>query len=165
MCIMNLIHDICLTKINMENVSKWKLFSMIKLKKRLNKDISDFLNLDIFDLANNVLSFLISLDKDIINSIDENIWYTDTFLCIEFADDRNIINSIMYYPKSNRFEVWSQDISYIIYNNTTNCNKINKLWQPLTNGIRERYLYIIIQLADYIKTPSQKLNNNGENVL
>lgn len=158
MYIMNLIVDICLTKNCINNTPRWKFISKNKQLKKLNDDIYKFKNLDIFSASDNMITFLLSLDKDTVKHIDGSLFmYSDTFLCmdIEYNNDYPI-TSFSYYPKSNRFEVWNEDVGYTVYRNTKISNRINKMWEPLTDKIKERYLEIIIQAAEYITKPLTK---------
>lgn len=148
MYIMNLIHDICLTKIRINNIPRWKFISKNKEMKNLDRKMSEFLNLDIFNASDNIITFLISLNKKIYNDNIGNIWYTDTFIAFNIPDDIGRETNITYYPISNHFEIWNNDVAYNIYRNTKISNRINKMWEPLTNNIKERYLNIIIHIVE-----------------
>lgn len=150
MNIMNLIHDICLTKNKIINTPKWRLFERYKQSKRLNEDTLNFLNLDIFNASENMITFLLSLDRKIIeNNIKGFITYDTTFLVLLILGDTT--NTYVYYhPKFNRFEITNDNVAYTIYRNSKISTKINKMWEPLTHKIKERYLEIIIQIAEYI---------------
>ena len=69
MYIMNLIHEICLTKNKINHTPKWRILTKNKQEKKLNNHISEFLNSDIFSASENIISFLLSLDKVITNNI------------------------------------------------------------------------------------------------
>lgn len=154
MYIMNLIHEICLTKNNISNIPKWKIITKNKQEKKLNKDISEFKNSDIFSASENIISFLLSLDKEITNHITGFLYYTDTYLHIEVLDINEVITDVVYFPNSNRFEIGNKNVGYTIYRNNKICNRIDKMWEPLTVKIKERYLDIIIQMAEYIASIS-----------
>lgn len=149
MYIMNLIHDICLTKNHINNTPRWKFISKNKQTKKLDNNISNFLNLDIFASSENMISFLLSLGEQITKNINGYLFYDDACMCIEVVDDGVNIR-VEYYPRSNRFEIKSDYLAYSIYRNTKICNHIRKIWEPLTIKIKERYIEIIIQMAEYI---------------
>lgn len=152
MYIMNLIHDICLTKNKINNIPKWKIITRSKEVKRLNNDMIEFLNLDIFSASDNIITFLLSLNLN--NEIRDTIPnYNESFIHVDIGKDTII--HVDYYPRSNRFEVWDKDVAYTIYRNTKICNHINKMWEPLTMKIKEEYLKIIIQIAEYVLTPKE----------
>lgn len=157
MNIMNLIHDICLTKNSINNTPKWKFITKNKQEKRFDKDISDFLNLDIFSASEHMISFLISLGRGITKYIDGYLKYNDVHIAVQVFDD-NIatITNVTYYPLSNRFEIENDHVHYTIYRNTKISNHVNKMWEPLTHKIKKRYLEIIIQMAEYL------VNNGGK---
>lgn len=151
MNIMNLIHDICLTKTYINNTPKWKVLSVRKLNKKLNEDLNIFLDLDIFATADNTFTFLLSLDRKIISeNIKSGLLYNNASFTIEIEDEYYKYLDIEYYPRTNKFEITSYGLSYTIYRNTKPSRYINKMWEPLTDRIKKRYLDIIIQLADYI---------------
>ena len=153
MYIMNLIQDICLTKNYINNIPKWKFISKNKQIKKLNKNISEFLNLDIFNASNNIITFLLSLGKEITKHVDGYLWYDDTCISIEVLDNEEIFK-VDYYPRSNRFEIGCSYMHYSIYRNTKISNRINKMWGPLTDKIKKRYLNIILQMAEFISLKS-----------
>lgn len=151
MYIMDLIMDICLTKNKLNNIPKWKFITKNKQIKNLDNSISEFLESDIFNASDSMITFLLSLDKNIFNNINNNPpIYCGSSLCMDIQYDNHYNTSFVYYPKSNRFEVWSEDIAYTIYRNTKISNQINNMWEPLTYKIKEKYLEIIIQVAEYI---------------
>ena len=152
MYIMNLIHDICLTKNSINSTPRWKFISKIKLTQKLNSDISEFLKLDVFSASENVLSFLLSLDRETTKHINGYLSYDEAYILIEVLENDGTNTDVTYYPRSNRFEIWNKYVSYTIYRNTKISNIINKMWEPLTNEIKERYLDMIIQMADNIIT-------------
>ena len=147
MIIMNLIHDICLTKTNLKNTPKWKFITIRKLNKKLNEDIDKFMDLDIFSIGDNVLTFLLSLDKKCIDKIDCYIHYGSKFISVIVTDDEVLIS---YFPKSNYFEISAKNMTFTIYRNTKASKYFTKIWEPLMLKTKERYLEIIIQMADYI---------------
>lgn len=150
MYIMNLIHDICLTKNSINNTPKWRFITKNKQTKKLNKNIAEFLELDVFSASNNIITFLNSLDREIVTSAIGSIWFTTTFIALDVYDKNNIETNITYYPESGRFEIWNNNVSYTIYRNNKVSNKINKMWEPLVVNIKKKYLDIIIKIADYI---------------
>ena len=166
MNIMNLIHAICLNKNRISNTPKWKFISVYKANKNLNNSISTFLSLDIFDASNNLISFLLSLGE--LSNTIHGITYSDTFIDLDIGKSSIDIHGfenlktnahVIFYPKSNRFEIISDVVSYTIYRNTKNGNTVNKMWEPLTNDLKEIYIDIILRMAEYINTP-HILNNN-----
>lgn len=150
MDIMNLIHDICLTKNKINNTPKWRFIEGYKQSKRLNEDIINFLDLDIFNASENIISFLVCFNEE---TLDKNVngflQSSATFIKIQIQDDQNTTH-IMYLPKRNRFEINNKDVAYTIYRNTKISNQISKMWEPLTHKIKERYVEIILNLAEYI---------------
>lgn len=150
MDIMNLIHDICLLKNSINHTPKWKFISRNKLIKKLDEDISEFKNLDIFSASENIISFLISVDKEIVKCIDiDSILYDYSYLTLDMRTG-NIITTITYLPTLNSFEVKNVNIAYTIYHNTAASRRINKMWEPLTYKIKEKYIEIIIKIADLL---------------
>ena len=156
MDIMNLIHAICLNKQRIDSTPKWKIFTLQKENKTFNKLISEFADLDIFDASNNFISFLLSLGE-----LSNSVWginYDENYLSIDLdayyiIGGVNSTHAVVYYPKSNRFEITGEDVSYTIYRNTKNSNKINKMWEPLTIELKSIYADKIIEMAEYISTP------------
>lgn len=149
MNIMNLIYNICLIKNKINNTPKWKYITKRKLEKHLNENISMFLNLDIYIASENILTFLLGLGEGITQYINDYVCYNYSYMAININND-TIIN-VHYYPKSNRFDIYNENFAYSIYKNNKICNKINKLWTPLTTDIKKRYLDMIIEVADYLK--------------
>lgn len=147
MYIMNLIHEICINKYYINITPKWKFITKRKRIKNFNDSISKFMDLDIFSLSDNVISFLLSWNKET-ETVAGYLYYNDSCLCIEVLDNDNNIK-VDYYPKSNRFEIRGY-VSYSIYRNTKTSKYINGMWEPLTEKIKERYLEIILQIAEYI---------------
>ena len=152
MDIMNIIHDICLTKIRIKNTPKWKFISKNKLNKKLHELSSEFLKSDIFSVSDNMITFLLSLDRSTICNnikINDNFSYGNNFINMSITS--NTVTTIFaYYPETNRFEVWNNHIAYTIYRNNKICNRVNILWEPFSYDIKVRYLKMIIQLADCI---------------
>ena len=136
---MNIIHDICLTENKIKNTPRWKFITRNKLNKKLNKLKLDFLNLDVFNASNNIISFLISLGKDMTKNVNGYLWYDDRCILIQIQDNETIFD-VNYYPKSNRFEIISDYISFSIYRNTKVSNYINNIWESLEEKIKERYI-------------------------
>lgn len=153
MDVMNLIHDICLTKNSINNIPKWRFIKRNKQMRRFNKIISDFLNLDIFVASEGTISFLLGLNINTINNI--NVHGVE---CMDILIEDNTYISVTYYPITNRFEITSADISYTIYRNNKISNRINNIWEPLTRKIKEKYLEVIIQIAEYLS------DIGGENI-
>jgi hypothetical protein len=152
---MNLIHAIYLNKNRINSMPRWKIITLYKERKNLDTLISDFMKLDVFDASNNIISFLLSLGK-----LSNDIWgikYNENYISIDmnafyYIDGNNYECIITYYPKSNRFEINDDDVSYTIYRNTKNSNKINKMWEPLTVYIKDIYVDIILEMAEYISS-------------
>lgn len=149
---MNLVQDICLIKNNINSISKIHFILRNKEIKKFNNKISEFMNLDIFNASDNMLTFLISLGKETTNAaIDCYLWYDNSCISIQLCDNDNMCPTyIDYYPNSNRFEIKSDHVSYSIYRNTKISNRINEMWGPLSINIKEKYVDIIIQIAEYI---------------
>jgi len=151
---MNLIHAICLSKIHINQLPKWKIVSIYKENKLLNNNINKFLNLDIFDASDNIITFLLSLKE----LPSESVWgvtYDINFINIDMGtyctiDGYKNESIVTYYPKSNRFEITDKNISYTIYRNTKNSSIINKIWEPLTDDLKNIYLDIIFEATRYI---------------
>lgn len=156
MNVMNLIHEICLTKNRINNIPKWKFIVKKKQKEKLNNLILEFLNLDIFVASENAISFFISINRNTIYNIDSNLKYDDSYLNIQLSDN-NYVTHITYYPKSNRFEIENDHVAYTIYRNTKSSKHIKSIWEPLTDKIKEKYINIIIQIAESIAINT---NNN-----
>ena len=158
MNIMNLIHDICLTKNSINSTPNWRFISKNKYKKKLNNDISEFLNLDIFSASENVISFLICFDEEIIDeTVSGFLQSSATFIRLELPDNNEIDTKILYLAKANCFEISNKDVAYTIFRNNRVSNRINKMWEPLTDKIKERYVEIIIQMADYLVLKQQEV--------
>lgn len=155
MNIMNLIHDICLTKNSINNTPNWRFISKNKYKKKLNNNILEFLNLDIFSASDNMISFLVSLGSEITCNINGYLRYCEIYITIQIPESN--ITTITYYPTSNRFEVENDYIRYTIYRNNKISNNINNVWEPLTHKIKKRYIDIIIQMADYLTLKQQEV--------
>lgn len=156
MNIMNLIHAICLSKNRINDIPRWKIITLYKENKLLNEQISDFVKLDIFDASNNIISFLLSLGE-----LSNSIWgvtYDENYISINmddfyYTDTTNYKCVITYYPKSNRFEINGEDVSYTIYRNTKNGSTITKMWETLIMQLKTIYVDIIIDMAEYISNP------------
>ena len=152
MDIMNLIHEICLLKSNINNTPKWKFITKNKLSKKLDEDITKFRELDIFRASENIISFLLSLNRDTTKHISgEQVLYNYTYLALDIKMGENapIIN-VLYFPKSNTFDIKGNNISYTIYPKTRLGKRLSGMWNPLSYKIKERYIEIIIQMADEI---------------
>lgn len=157
MNIMNLIHDICITKNKINNTPRWRFIALNKQTKKLNNDIEDLLSLDIFSLSDHIISFLNCFSDDILeNNITGYLQHSNTFIHLMITDDNNLSNNVLYLPTSNRFEINNMNIGYTIYRNTKISNKINKVWEPLSIKIKQRYLEIVIELAEYISLSNIK---------
>lgn len=152
MDIMNLIHEICLTKIKINNTPKWRFITKNKLIKNLDNAISKFLDLDIFAASDYMITFLSSLDKNIIKNIEINrmVIYCATMITMDIIDDNSVVTTFTYYPETKRFEVWNKDVAYTIYRNTKICNRINKMWEPLCDNIKTQYIDIITKSVEYM---------------
>lgn len=145
---MNLIHKICMTKNHINNAPKWKFIYKHKETKILDECIKEFLNLNIFDASNNFITFMLSLDN----------YYTKTITSVHFSKiylSINLSNGLFieYYPKSNRFEINEDSITYTVYRNTKYSNFIKDKWEPTAEKIKEEYINIIISMAEYIILP------------
>ena len=152
MDIMNLIHEICLTKIKINNTPKWRFITKNKLIKNLDNTISKFLDLDIFAASDYMITFLSSLDKNIVKNIEINrmVIYCATMITMDIIDDSSVVTTFTYYPETKRFEVWNKDVAYTIYRNTKICNRINKMWEPLCDNIKTQYIDIITKSVEYM---------------
>ena len=150
MDIMNLIHDICLTKNRINNTPRWKFITRNKEIKKLNNLKLQFLNLNIFDAADSTITFLISLDKNLVNRSDIFLFYGESHLLVKVIDD-DVETLVTYFPKNNWVEVATEHTCYSIYRNSKISKRVNKMWEPLINKIKEKYLEIIIEMIKYLK--------------
>ena len=150
MDIMNLIHEICLTVSAINNTPKWKFITRNKLKNKLDEKISEFKELNIFDASDNMLSFLLSLDKELIIYIIRyrNLYYDATFIGVNLKSGYNASGTIvLYHPKLNRFDITGSNMSYSIHRKDRLGKRTSSIWEPLTYRIKERYIEIIIDIA------------------
>lgn len=151
MDIMNLIHAICLSYTRISLMPRTKIISRYKENNILNKHISKFKDTDIFSLSDNLISFLISLDC--IKGSLYGVTYGDNFISIDldyYVEDTKA--SITYYPKSNRFEIINDYVSYTIYRNTKNGYTVGKMWEQISEDLKDVYIDIIIQASDYVNS-------------
>jgi hypothetical protein len=76
-------------------------------------------------------------------SVDLGVYLTDAY-GYSYAD----VNTVTYFPKSNRFEVSYNNINYTIYRNTKNCDAVNTSWSIVTIMLKRKYLDIIYIVND-----------------
>lgn len=145
MNVMNLIHGICISKNHINNSHKWRFIYKYKENKILNERIKEFLGLNIFDASNNFITFMLSLDDNYTKYVS-SIHFSQIYLSINLSDRL----FVEYYPKSNRFEINEDNITYTVYRNTKYSNFIKNKWIPTTEKIKEEYIKIIINMAEYI---------------
>jgi hypothetical protein len=146
----NVLQDICLTRNILKNTPKWKYVTRYKQTKRLDEDIIKFKNLDIFIASEYMITFLLSLDKEITKNLSIFVWYNDSLVLLEVKDNNNKSTNVLFSPRSNKFEISDKNVTYTIYRNTKISNNINLMWEPLTDTIKESYIKIITEISELI---------------
>lgn len=139
-----LIHNICFAKTNINKIPKWKFISRYKQSKYLNSLLYEFINLDIFYYADSLISFLLSVDTELVNLVDGFLSYTNNSVSISIMNN-GLETTITYFNLTKRFEISNSKISFTVTHNTE-----FKEWDSIAISIRYRYLDIINQLTDII---------------
>ena len=151
---MNLINALCLSKNKIDSLPKWRFISRYKERKNLKKVLNNFLLQDIFVISDGIVSFLLSVNM---HDILKEVRFDEKFISVDLGvyedDDGYIIeNNITYYPKSNRFEIFYNNIQYTVYRNTKNCDAVNQLWNIVSEELKEKYIDIIYSINEYINS-------------
>ena len=135
---------------SINHTSRWKFITKNKLRKKLEEDINEFKELDIFRASENMISFLLSLNRDTTKLISgEQVLYNYTYLALDIKLGENSpITNVLYFPKSNTFDIKNKNTAYTIYPKARIGKRISGMWNPLSYKIKERYIEIIIQMAD-----------------
>ena len=143
MYIMNKIHEICINRNLLYQTSKFNLFKRRKLHFECNKIVDELKLEDIFELSKSFLTFLNSI-KDYNLEIN-NIEYGDGFLIVYIDGTK-----IDFYPKSNKFQISSNNTTFTVYKSTKISKILNEIWEPLSEQLKSRYIETILKLADKI---------------
>lgn len=143
MYIMNKIHEICINRNLLYQTSKFNLFKRRKLHFECNKIVDELKLEDIFELSKSFLTFLNSI-KDYNLEIN-NIEYGEGFLIVYIDGTK-----IDFYPKSNKFQISSNNTTFTVYKSTKISKILNEIWEPLSEQLKSRYIETILKLADKI---------------
>lgn len=143
MYIMNKIHEICINRNLLYQTSKFNLFKRRKLHFECNKIVDELKLEDIFELSKSFLTFLNSI-KDYNLEIN-NIEYGEGFLIVYIDGTK-----IDFYPRSNKFQISSNNTTFTVYKSTKISKILNEIWEPLSEQLKSRYIETILKLADKI---------------
>ena len=57
---------------------------------------------------------------------------------------------IDFYPRSNKFQISSNNTTFTVYKSTKISKILNEIWEPLSEQLKSRYIETILKLADKI---------------
>lgn len=143
---MNEISNLSLKIIKYKNMSNKKIISKYKLKKEIDNNVNSIYKIDIFDLTDEIMTFLISI-PNVITSKFINLSSSHMIFSIDN-------NSIIYHPKKRSFTITdysdnSNIITYDIFcNGDISPKNIKYKWLKLIDKIYSYYIFLIKSVSN-----------------
>lgn len=149
--IMNLIHSLCISIEKLNRLPKWKIISRKKEIKNFNSLKDEFFKLNVFDLADYIISYIVSLPEEIMNDI-KYCNYNKAHMCIYLTcSSDNKAYNIDYCPTTHRFQISNLETSYSIYKDYKPIMKhVRDMWDSIEDDFKNKCFDMIIRTAELL---------------
>jgi hypothetical protein len=149
---MNLIQEICLAKGNFDKLPKWRFLAKKKALGVYEDNLAKFRELEIFAACSTMITFLISLDKTMVENISlRDIKFTSNSLTMVVNNNDGVASTITYLPKNGIFDVQNSIVCYTIYKNSRPARHIKSVWEELCDRIKEKCMEAIMEISNHIQ--------------